>query len=494
MEARCCGYRYSHRLIKYHRMKNKLSVFLLLLTVFAEFSASAQSKIKVACVGNSITAGAGITDPQINSYPAQLQSLLGDRYQVTNYGVSGTTLLKKGNSPYWVTQKYKQALESNPDIVFIKLGTNDSKAINRPFLGEFKNDYEALIKSFAQLSSHPRIILLLPLPSFKTDSNGIFDPVIKTKIIPLIQQVAYKDSLEVIDLHSLFVDKPELLPDGIHPHKEGAGVLANRLYQLIKQERDTKFDISAKLPAAEKITSFYGYNCADFTYNGRNCKVVKPKWAAKGHPWVWRARFWGHEPQADIALLEHGFHIVYCDVVELYGNAESVKIWNGFYDLLNKAGLNKRAAMEGMSRGGVYVYNWAAENPKKVACVYADNPVLDLKSWPGGKGKGPGSKGDWVKVQTDFNLKTPEDEAAFASSPINKIKEIVKGHYPMLHLLADADEVVPPEENTIPFEKLVKEAGGDITVYHKPGFKHHPHSLPNPSVIVDFILKNTGIK
>jgi lysophospholipase L1-like esterase len=474
-------------------MKNKLSALLLFLAVFAGYSVSAQSKIKVACVGNSITAGAGITDPQTNSYPAQLQALLGDKYQVSNFGVSGTTLLKKGNSPYWATAKYKQALASNPDIVFIKLGTNDSKAINRPFLGEFKNDYDDLIRSFRQLNSHPRIVLLLPLPSFKTDSNSIFDPVIKSKIIPFTQQVANKDSLEVIDLHSLFIDKPELLPDGIHPHKEGAAIIANRLYQLIKQQRDTKFNISASLPIAEKTTSFYGYTCTDFTFNARNCKVVKPKWVAQGHPWVWRARFWGHEPQADIALLEHGFHVVYCDVAELYGNKESIKLWDSFYELMHKAGLAKKAAMEGMSRGGVYVYNWAAQNPKKVACVYADNPVLDLKSWPGGKGKGPGSKGDWVKVQTDFNLRTPEDEVAFAESPINKVKQIVKGHYPMLHLLADADEVVPPEENTVPFEKLVKDLGGDITVYHKPGFKHHPHSLPNPSVIVDFILKNTGI-
>ncbi|WP_121195539.1 GDSL-type esterase/lipase family protein [Mucilaginibacter gracilis] len=462
---------------------------ILLLTATCAWSQT----IKVACIGNSITAGAGITHPELNSYPAQLQALLGNGYQVTNYGVSGTTLLKKGNNPYWINSRYKEALESKPDIVFIKLGTNDSKAVNRPFLGSFKNDYNELIRSFAQLSSRPRIVLLLPLPSFKTDSNSIYDPVIKTRIIPLIQQVAYQDSLEVIDMHSLFINKPELLPDGIHPQREGASLIASRLYQLIRQKRDTIFNISANLPNPEKVSSFYGYVCADFSFNGRNCKVVKPKWAAAGHPWVWRARFWGHEPQADIALLEHGFHIVYCDVAELYGNKEAVNLWDKYYDLMRKAGLAKKVVLEGMSRGGVYLYNWAAENPKKVACVYADNPVLDLKSWPGGKGKGPGSKADWLKVQTDYNLKTPEGEAAFANSPINKVKQIVKGHYPMLHLLADADEVVPPEENTIPFEQRIRELGGNIVVYHKPGFKHHPHSLPNPSMIVDFILKNTGI-
>jgi lysophospholipase L1-like esterase/dienelactone hydrolase len=448
-------------------------------------------KIKVACVGNSITVGAGITDSKHNSYPAQLQSLLGNDYEVSNFGVSGTTLLKKGNSPYWQTPKYQQALQSNPAIVLIKLGTNDSKLVNRVYLDEFKSDLHELVQSFVQLPSHPRVVLLLPVMAFGTDTSSIYDPVIVKKIIPLITQVAYADSLEVIDLHSLFADKQELVPDKIHPNKEGAAIIANRLYQLVMQKRDTVFNVFNKITFPQKISSFNGYRCADFTFNGRSCKVVQPKWAASNHPWVWRARFWGHEPQADIALLERGFHIVYCDVAELYGNKEAVALWNGFYKLLRKAGLAKKVALEGMSRGGVYVYNWAAENRKKVACVYVDNPVLDLKSWPGGKGKGPGSKGDWDKVITDYQLNTEAAIAGFAGSPIDKVKQIVKGKYPMLHVCGDADEVVPMEENTIPFEQKVKALKGDITVIHKPGFKHHPHSLPNPTPIVEFIVKHS---
>lgn len=472
----------------------KYNIWLIALLIsICGFSVNAQT-INVACIGNSITAGAGIKDATHNSYPAQLQAMLGDGYKVSNFGVSGTTLLKKGNNPYWDTPTYQRALQSKPNIVFIKLGTNDSKKTNREFLGDFKSNLHELVQSFANLDTHPRVILLLPLPSFGTDSDSIYDPVIKNKIIPLIQQVAYSDTLEVIDLYSLFADRQDLLPDKVHPNAEGAGLIAKRLARLIKQPRDTGFDLISKIEQDKKVASFYGYRYADFIYNGRNCKIVAPKWSAKGHPWVWRARFWGHEPQADIALLEHGFHIVYCDVVELYGNKEAVNLWNGYYQLLKSKGLSKKVVLEGMSRGGVYLYNWASENPKKVACVYADNPVLDLKSWPGGLGKGPGSKGDWEKVKTDFQLNTPDDSAAFAQSPINKVQAIVKGKYPMLHLLADADEVVPPEENTIPFEKAVKDLGGDITVYHKPGFKHHPHSLPNPAIIVDFILKAVNIE
>jgi lysophospholipase L1-like esterase/dienelactone hydrolase len=214
---------------------------------------------------------------------------------------------------------------------------------------------------------------------------------------------------------------------------------------------------------------------------------------ADGQPWIWRARFWGHEPQTDIALLERGFHLVYMDVAEMYGNEESVKLWNQFYDYMQNVGMAKKVVLEGMSRGGIYAYNWALQNPNKVAAVYADAPVLDMKSWPGGLGKGPGSKNDWTLFKNDFNL-TEEQAKNFKNSPLDNTELIAKGGYPMLHVVGDADEVVPVDENTNPFEVRIKNAGGDITVIHKNGIGHHPHSLANPTPIVDFILKSTGYK
>ncbi len=180
-------------------------------------------------------------------------------------------------------------------------------------------------------------------------------------------------------------------------------------------------------------------------------------------------------------------------MAELFGNADAIHYWDDFYALLRKAGLAKKAALEGMSRGGVYIYNWAAANPHKVACIYADNPVLDLKSWPGGKGKGPGGKEDWEIFKKDYGFDSDSAAMGFAGSPIDRVAAIVKGGYPMLHVCGDADEVVPMEENTTLFEKKVKALGGNITVIHKKGFGHHPHSLPDPTPIVDFILKSLGM-
>ncbi|HTJ11558.1 MAG TPA: GDSL-type esterase/lipase family protein [Dinghuibacter sp.] len=452
-----------------------------------------QPLTRVTCIGTSITYGARVDNREKEAYPAQLEALLGAQYRVSNFGASGTTLLHKGNSPYWATGEYQKALDSHPQLVLMEFGTNDSKGVNRAHLDEFAEDYKEMIRSFTQLPSHPRVVLLLPIPSFAADSSGIWDPVITGQIIPAIREVAYEENLEVIDMHSLLADKEALLPDKVHPGAEGYTVMAKRLYDLIVQKKDRTFDVFAAMRGTVRTeSSFYGYRMADFMLDGVACKVVKPKWAAPGHPWVWRARFWGHEPQADIALLEHGFHIVYCDVVELFGNSEAIERWDRFYAFFRKAGLSKKAVMEGMSRGGVYVFNWAAVNPDKVACVYVDNPVLDLKSWPGGKGVGPGSPDDWVIFKKDYGYTTEEQAMTFAGSPINKVAQIVKGRYPILILCADADEAVPPGENTLPFEQKVKALGGNITVYHKPGFHHHPHSLPNPAYIVDFILRATG--
>ena len=323
-------------------------MFVVLLT--SAFSAFSQNKIRIACVGNSITYGAKIENREINSYPAQLVTILGDGYEVGNFGVSGTTLLQKGNAPYRKTAQYQQSLEFQPDWVFIKLGTNDTKPVNRFFLNEYVQDYKDLIASFRQLSSHPRVVLLLPVPVFSTDTTGITASVVREKLLPMIRQVAYETGCEVINLHNLLIESPELIPDKVHPSAEGAAVIARRLSELVRMKSETSYNLSKALPTDAKPFNFSGFQGYDFTFRGRNAKVVVPKLSALGHPWIWRARFWGHEPQTDIALLERGFHVVYCDVAELFGNEESLSIWNDYYELLTKAGLAKKSVMEGRTR------------------------------------------------------------------------------------------------------------------------------------------------
>lgn len=470
-----------------------LIIIAICSSVFTSTCLNAQPQpIKVVCIGASITYGARIEDREKNSYPAQLQAMLGKSYTVYNYGVSGCTLLKKGDRPYWATKEYQQALAINPDIVVIDLGGNDSKLINRIYIKDFEKNYQEFIRSFSQLPSQPRIILLSAMPSFVRDTTGIWDQTITKKINPGIQNVAFTEAKEVIDMHSPFVDKESLMPDKIHPNKAGAAIMARAVYANLLTRRDKACDITSSFEFPIKKSSFYGYECVDFSFKGRSCKIVKPKLTAKGRPWVWRARFWGHEPQTDIALLQNGFHIVYCDVAELLGNQEAIAAWDSYYSLLHKAGLAKKAVLEGMSRGGIYVFSWAAANPEKIACVYVDNPLLNISAWSLEMFKTSDGKNPMLKAfMADYGLKNENDIRSFNKNPVDQVRQIVKGNYPILIVCSDADEDVPPLENTLLFEKGIKEHKGNITVIHKPGFKHHPHSLPNPEPIVDFILKST---
>ena len=239
-------------------------------------------------------------------------------------------------------------------------------------------------------------------------------------------------------------------------------------------------------------SDFHGFDRYDFSVDELKCKVVAPKQAAQGNPWVWRARFFGHQPQVDVALLEKGFHVAYVDVTNLFGSPKAVARWDTFYDyLVDKKGLSKKPALEGMSRGGLIIFNWASQNPNKVACIYADAPVCDFKSWPGGKGQGEGSPKAWKQFLKAYDL-TQADVSNYPKSPLELLEPLAKNGVPLLHVVGDTDNVVPVAENTALLEKRYQELGGSIKVIHKPDSGHHPHCLKDPRPIVDFILAHTA--
>ena len=468
-------------------------IILILLCLVVGIECYAQ-KIKVACVGNSITYGAYVINREKNNYPAQLQAYLGDKYEVKNFGVSATTALYKGLYPYVDTEKYRESLEYNPDIVIIKLGTNDANERNDAYRSTFPKDYRRLVDEYLNLPSHPQVILLTPVHCFLPSNQ---DEVIKAEIIPVIEQTAYERNLDIVNLHNLFGDKwiEFLMPDKLHPSNIGAGMLAQKIYQYIAVEKHD-VDIIKNFPLKPvKEFNFHGYKGYEYDNNGVKYYIVKPHHTAKGNPWIWRARFWGHEPQVDIDLLEQGFHLTYCDVAELFGSPKAVERWDEFYALAVKAGLNQKAVLEGMSRGGLIIYNWATKNPKKVACIYGDAPVMDIKSWPLNWGDClDENKRSMSLLLEAYGFANAEEAMAWNKNPLNHARKLAKAKIPMIHVVGDIDEGVPVAENTAIFEREVAKYGHSVHVIHKPNVGHHPHSLNNPEKIVSFILKATGYK
>ncbi len=252
-------------------------------------------------------------------------------------------------------------------------------------------------------------------------------------------------------------------------------------------------DKPATLPG--KVSEWHGFERHDFQVDGRNVLVVSPKETAAGKPWVWHGEFFGHKPAPDIALLKQGFHIVYMSVPDMLGSPTAVKHWDACYqELTSKHGFAKKAALVGLSRGGLYCYNWAAANPDKVACIYADAPVCDFKSWPGGKGKGPGDKNNWKLVIDRYGFQDEAAALAYEKNPVDNLAPLAKAKVPLLHVYGDADEVVPWEENTGLVAERYRQLDGDITLIAKPGVKHHPHGLDDPTPIVEFIKKHASVK
>jgi len=188
--------------------------------------------IRVACIGDSITFGAGISDRNTQSYPAVLGHWLGEKYQVQNFGVSGTTLLKKGDYPYWRQPAFDNALRSAPNIVVIMLGTNDTKSQNWKFKDEFTADYTDMVRQFAALPSKPTIYLCRPVPVAKTGNFGINEPGIVQEI-PMIDAIAAAEKVSEIDLHAALNGRDDLLPDNVHPNAEGARLMAAAVYRAL---------------------------------------------------------------------------------------------------------------------------------------------------------------------------------------------------------------------------------------------------------------------
>jgi len=243
---------------------------------------------------------------------------------------------------------------------------------------------------------------------------------------------------------------------------------------------------------AAKVSQWSGYDHLDFTVDGRAALLVRPKQAAEGRPWIWRTEFFGHEPQGDIALLAKGYHVAYIDVRDMYGAPVALGHMDAFYDhLVNAHELSRKTTLEGFSRGGLFAFNWAALHPDRVASLYVDAPVCDFKSWPGGKGAGPGGAGDWQKCLKAYGM-TEAEALAYKKNPVDNLAPLAKAGIPILAIIGDADEAVPVKENIDVVEQRYKELGGKIEVIRKPGGKHHPHSLPDPKPIVDFVTVSTN--
>jgi pimeloyl-ACP methyl ester carboxylesterase len=241
------------------------------------------------------------------------------------------------------------------------------------------------------------------------------------------------------------------------------------------------------------VDRWQGHERHVFSVAGKKAWVVVPAQPAAGRLWTWVTEFPdAFFPRTGVPQLlkEHGIYHAHVSDFNRLGCDEQLKVMDAFYDLMVQKGFAKKPVMIGLSRGGFMAYRWAAAHPDRVAGIYGDAPVCDLKSWPGGFGKGKGSKGDWEKAKSLYGWKSDEEGKAFQGNAVDDgpLGILAKHKVPLYHVVGDTDDVVPVAENTGIVERKYKQLGGEITVMHHAA-GHHPHGLDDPAPTVAFIVK-----
>ncbi|MFM7099799.1 MAG: alpha/beta fold hydrolase [Verrucomicrobiota bacterium] len=249
---------------------------------------------------------------------------------------------------------------------------------------------------------------------------------------------------------------------------------------------------AASWPPA-RVDTWRGFRRRRFEVAGGEAWVVEPAAAAPGRPWTWCLEF----PDAFTErtgvpeLLQHGFHHLHLAVGNTFGSPSAQRQFDAFYQVFTRAGLAPKGTLIAISRGGLYAYPFAARHPERVACLYGDAPVCDFKSWPGGKGRGKGSPGDWQKLIRDYGFTSKAEALSWPGNPVDRLEPLARAGVRLIHVVGDTDDVVPVAENTALVEERYRQLGGTIRVLHKPGVGHHPHGLDDPSPVVQFILESS---
>ena len=220
-------------------MKYRELISLALMVTF--FISCSTKEIKVAIVGDSITEGYGLSNQSRNAYPVMVDSILGSNYSVLNFGRSSTTVQKKGDVPYWNCSEFNNVFAYKPDIIVIKLGTNDvrPRMDGKPGTNwndvDFSKDYQALIDTFKTINTKPKIFLCLPTPIYENIFNwNDGDSSLRASVDPAIKILAEVNNLPLIDLYTQMSNQPENFLDGIHPNEKGSRIMAEFIAKSIK--------------------------------------------------------------------------------------------------------------------------------------------------------------------------------------------------------------------------------------------------------------------
>ena len=234
----------------------------------------------------------------------------------------------------------------------------------------------------------------------------------------------------------------------------------------------------------KKDLAFSGYECISFDFLGKEAKVIKPNCAPNGS-WALKTEYFGAFPEVELELLERGFHIAYIKNENRWAEEYDLERKEAFVRYIpTRFGLRERCVLVGMSCGGLYAVKLAARAPELVSALYLDAPVINLMSCPFGL---TGELSSIIDEYVSCTGRGREQMKDYTDHPYNKLDILTDNSLPVILVAGDSDTTVPYGENGRLLAEHYERVGGTIEVHIKKGCEHHPHGLPDPKIIADFL-------
>jgi sialidase-1 len=246
---------------------------------------------------------------------------------------------------------------------------------------------------------------------------------------------------------------------------------------------------------SDSTSRWKGFTRYHFEICGRPAFITAPNSVSDKKEWVWRARFPEWHTEMDEILLDTGIFIAYINTDNLFGSPRAMDVWDEFYKyMVNELGFETKVSLEGVSRGGLFVFNWAKKHPWKVHSIYTEAPVCDFKSWPGGVGSGEGDRGSWKRLKKVYGFENDDQAFSFADNPIDNLESLAQAKVPIMSMIGLNDQVVPPSENIFILNDRYVIAGGISTIIPctrgQEELLGHHFTIETPEIGADFIISN----
>lgn len=417
--------------------------------------------MRVACLGDSITAGAGTPDPDRLGYPAQLADRLGEDYQVRAFGAPGAMLLAAGERPYVETDAFHEAVAWKPNIAVVLLGSDETLAgggrPNWEHETNLERDAAALIQALRGDDLRVRVLLCSPPPMFPERAGLSKERAGELReCAPRLERVreALRRtalSLKVVQHFDLARTlTAERTVDGVHPDPLGAEAIADFLYDAIEIAHDVPAQITELLAREGTLATpgnFHGFPSTSFRLRGDGspCTIVAPHVPMKGRPYVLRLGPLPQDAALDLALLDRGFALASIDLTMYAGTPRAVQGAKKLHDTCARMGLAWPAVVIGDGPSGLGAFSFAADLADHVRLLVLRDAVTDARTWPGGV-HGARSDVDWQRYLALSQLTEEQALQRDPYAPERMQKMTLKG-VQVLAAFDPRDERVPPGEN-----------------------------------------------